>query len=316
MEASQLAQISSAIRAEQTGRSRATAVPYVRDGGSYSRNPITRINSSGSNLSTVSNYDKYGTATNPNQNQNLAPMDQAVLAAQRSANERANAAIDQNIGFGQNSIGIGNSMFGNFKADFLKNGNPDYQGGIATINKQSAMNMGAPQIKIPNAVAQQIAFFLAVNKGRASADDFSVLSGKNDGTKDMPYYSYDALQGQIDRKVKQGNPNLLTEGALDPVKRTQDQALALYRKGQAISDKLASTPQLEQRNAAGALTGGVNIEEERRQAEALKRQANELAGTVANKRRGYGGLDQSLYDMMMYGRPTTSNLMFKETVLA
>jgi len=311
MEASQLAQISSAIRAEQTSRNRATAVPYVRDGGSYSRNPITRINSSGSNLSTVSNYNKYGTPNNPNQNQNLAPMDQAVLAAQRSANEAANAAIDQNVAFGQNSIGIGNNMFGNFKADFLKNGNPDYQGGIATIDKKSAMNMGAGQLKIPNAVAQQIAFFLSVNAGRASAKDFAALGG-NDGTKDMPYFSYDSLQSQINKKM-QANPNLATEGALDPVKRVQDQALALFRKSQTIQDKLAS-PIMEQRSAGGAYAGGTNVEALRQEAEALRRSGSELSSSIGNKRRGYGGLDNSIYDLLQYTKPTTSNLMFRETI--
>lgn len=195
---------------------------------------------------------------------------------------------------------------------WMGNGNPESQGGVATVN------LNGQAVRVPNAILQQLMYQDSWNQGRSNAvaDYFGANQRAPAG---MGYSSKDASTQAMDRYIN-SNPQLMQEGSLDPYKRAQNAAI---QAGDEYRQLQAPKTMTETRSINGDVTGGTFAENQRAIALAKQKmdQASQAYQFMDNRGSRVRGSEQATaqLDSMMRNAPriqrTYSNLPITERLV-
>jgi hypothetical protein len=213
---------------------------------------------------------------------------------------------------------FGNNMpfqIQNLRTGWTNNNNPELQGGIATAN------VNGQTVRVPNALLQQMMFTDSFNQGRSN-EVANFLGANQQRPQGMNYSDMGASIQGMDRYLA-SNPQFTQEGALNPYRRTQDNAMNAYGEVNRLESIGRTQPMTEIRSVGGAMMGG-NYQGHQNALMEARRKAQEAGNQFQaqdTRAARVGGSEQatSMLNSMQQNAPrirsTYSNLPIKETLI-
>jgi hypothetical protein len=196
----------------------------------------------------------------------------------------------------------------------MSNLNPEMYGGVARVD------VDGQQVRLPNALLQQMMFTDAWNQGRSNM--MGEYFGGRGVAPDPSVYRYSDVGADVGRlnRLTEQNPQFTREGAFNPFVRAQEGAIGASQRYNQLMGQMQNTTEL--RDASGRMEGQGKMDALRRQAEEAKRERdmyNSDMNRAQARRRGAeegGALSRAMHDVFKQGVSRTySNLPIKETFI-